>query len=114
MLNVGGPGYTIPPHVKTTLDQLKALAEELGVQEAMAEEASSGPPAEDNADAQGRSDKPQKKLPTQLNPLLAKLARHAATENDKVPGECRSHMQLTHAAKVTGSWVCSTGAACMV
>ena len=32
-------------------------------------------------------EKQQKKLPTQLNPLLARLARYAATENDKVPGE---------------------------
>lgn len=85
-LTAGGPGYSIPPHVKSILDQLKALAEELGIKEAAAEAAAAGAVPEENADALGRLEKPQKKLPTQLNPLLAKLARYAAVENDKVPG----------------------------
>ena len=83
----GGPGYAIPSHIKSILDQLKELAEELGVKDALAEGTAAGTAPEDSTDPQGRSKKPQKQLPTQLNPLLAKLARHAATENDKVPGE---------------------------
>lgn len=37
--------------------------------------------------AQPGEEKAQKKLPPQLNPLLARLARAAARENDKVPGQ---------------------------
>ena len=65
--------------MNSVLDQLKALAEELGVNEAAAPEEAPAGAAPD--------EKQQKKLPTQLNPLLARLARYAATENDKVPGE---------------------------
>ena len=77
--SAGGAGYVIPPHIKSILDQLKALADELGVNEAAAPEEAPAGAAPD--------EKQQKKLPTQLNPLLAKLARHAATENDRVSGE---------------------------
>lgn len=83
----GGPGYAIPSHIKSILDQLKALAEDLGVKDALAEGPAAGTAPEDSTDPQGRTKKSQKQLPTQLNPLLAKLARHAATENDKVPGK---------------------------
>ena len=68
----------IPSDVRSLLDQLKDLAESLGLpKEEGAEEAATQPGEE----------KLQKKLPPQLNPLLAKLARAAARENDKSPGK---------------------------
>ncbi|DBA95241.1 TPA: hypothetical protein ACH3X3_013138 [Trebouxia sp. C0006] len=70
-------GYVIPSDVRSLLDQLKDLAESLGLRkEEGAEEAATQPGEE----------KLQKKLPPQLNPLLAKLARAAARENEKSPG----------------------------
>ncbi|KAL0031313.1 hypothetical protein WJX79_002806 [Trebouxia sp. C0005] len=70
-------GYVIPSDVRNLLDQLKDLAESLGLpKEEGAEEAATQPGEE----------KVQKKLPPQLNPLLAKLARAAARENEKAPG----------------------------
>lgn len=75
--NAGNVGYEIPPDVGTLLDQLRDLAEDLGLPKEEAAEEAAPQPGED---------KPQKKLPPQLNPLLAKLARAAARENDKSPG----------------------------
>ncbi|KAL0026237.1 hypothetical protein WJX77_004600 [Trebouxia sp. C0004] len=70
-------GYVIPSDVRSLLDQLKDLAENLGLpKEEGAEEAATQPAEE----------KLQKKLPPQLNPLLAKLARAAARENEKTSG----------------------------
>ncbi|KAL3156973.1 hypothetical protein ABBQ38_001230 [Trebouxia sp. C0009 RCD-2024] len=74
----GTEGYEIPSDVKQLLDQLKAQAEALGLpQDGKAPSDDPSQPGEDKA---------PKKLPPQLNPLLAKLARAAARENELHPG----------------------------
>ncbi len=76
----------IPSDVRSLLDQLKILAESLGLpKEEGAEEAATQPGEE----------KLQKKLPPQLNPLLAKLARAAARENEKSPGKPTFRFTIT-------------------
>ena len=76
--HAGIGGYVVPSDVRSLLDQLKDLAESLGLpKEEGAEEAATQPGEE----------KLQKKLPPQLNPLLAKLARAAARENEQSPGK---------------------------
>ncbi len=76
----GGGGYEIPADVHALLDQLRALAEDLGLPQ-------EGKEAVEEPPTQPGEEKPQKKLPPQLNPLLAKLARTAARENDKSSGK---------------------------
>ncbi len=85
--NIAGiGGYVIPSDVRSLLDQLKDLAESLGLpKEEGAEEAATQPGEE----------KLQKKLPPQLNPLLAKLARAAARENEKSPGKPTFRFTIT-------------------
>ena len=89
----GGGGYEIPPDVKYLLDQLKAQAEALGLpQEGKA-------PSDDPS--QTGDDKAPKKLPPQLNPLLAKLARAAARENDRHSGAYYAGHSITLPALTT-------------
>ena len=77
-ITAGIGGYVIPSDVTSLLDQLKDLAESLGLpKEEGVEEAAT----------QAGEEKLQKKLPPQLNPLLAKLARAAARENERCPGK---------------------------
>lgn len=72
---VGGSSYEIPPDIRNLLDQLKAQAEALGLPQ-------EGKDVSEEPSTQGGEEKAPKKLPPQLNPLLAKLARAAAREND--------------------------------
>ena len=85
----GGGAYEIPPDVKHLLDQLKAQAEALGLPP-------EGKDISEEPSTQGGEEKAAKKLPTQLNPLLAKLARAAARENEICSGasspDCCRHM----------------------
>ena len=78
-LNLWLTGYEIVPDVKHLLDQLKAQAEALGLPRD-GKDPSHEP-------SQAGEDKAPKKLPPQLNPLLAKLARAAARENDQHGGQ---------------------------
>ena len=75
----------MPPDVKHLLDQLKAQAEALGLPQ-------DGKDPSDEP-SQAGEDKAPKKLPPQLNPLLAKLARAAARENDQHAGRTFSYNQ---------------------
>ena len=75
----GAVGYEIPADVRSLLGQLKVQAEALGLPK-------EGDPALEEPPLQPGEDRPQKKLPSDLNPLLAKIAKAAARDNDRWAG----------------------------
>lgn len=76
--------------MKQLLEQLKVQAEALGLPQ--------DGKAPSDEPSQAGEDKAPKKLPPQLNPLLAKLARAAARENDLYSGAAASSQQCRQPA----------------